>query len=72
MRAKTIVYVEVLCKCQTTDVTCQVVSVTFTVLSDIQNNCSKENFILFCKIQKRNISELETIFDIIEFAILTI
>lgn len=47
-------------------------SVTFTVLSDIQNNCSKENFILFCKIQKHKISELETIFDIIEFAILTI
>ena len=47
-------------------------SVTFTVLSDIQNTCSKENFILFCKIQKHKISELETIFDIIEFAILTI
>ena len=47
-------------------------SVTFTVLSDSQNNCSKENFILFSKIQKHKISELETIFDIIEFAVLTI
>ena len=47
-------------------------SVTFIVLSDIQNNCRKENFILFSKIQMHKISELETIFDIIEFAVLTI
>ena len=47
-------------------------SVTFIVLSDIQNNCRKENFILFSKIQMHKISELETIFDIIGFALLTI
>ena len=47
-------------------------SVTFIVLSDIQNNCRKENFILFSKIQMHKISELETIFDIIGFAVLTI